>query len=313
MNLATVAPPAWTLPTTAAAATRAARWLARAWDDRSGERELAVSALVLARVCSLLEPVSASALDHMSAALVQRTPPSWGAGDLLSGLIAAGAALGRANPLAQSAATYVQLLADLEPEADGSNRTLLTLALHGADRVPASDAASATAAVDIRLLRSGRREDLERVLAAIETDTMFGLVKRSVAKPAATLLEGAAMASLRAYNLPLAMRLLRARLYVGPGNSLGLESGFEFLRLSQGEDGAFGDFDTALARMAARGDRNGELRIKLPVTLQALWTMAEIEDPSFRLLRVAFSGADALLACGGLRNADERADRVVQA
>ena len=121
------------------------------------------------------------------------------------------------------------------------------------------------------------------------------------------------MAAFRAYDLPLAMRLLRARLYVQHSRSLGVATGLDFVRSSQCPDGSFGDFETALARMAARGDPDGEFRLKLPITLQALWTMAEIEDPSFRLLRVVFAGVDAPSSCGGWHDADRRSDRGVQA
>ena len=297
----------------AVAAARAAHWLSTAWRDCPGDAVMAVDALALARICCLLDPDSAQVLHDLAGMLAQCATPAWSAADLLSGLIAAGTALCVPGTLALSAAEYVQLVGELRSEAEGANGVLVHLALHGGDPDALSKGPIADAPVDVGLLCSGRREDVARLLSLTETMTAFGSIKRSFGQPLAAMLEGAAMAALRAYDLPLAMRLLRSRVYVDGSRSLALATAFDFLRLCQCDDGSFGDFDTALAQMAARGERHGTCRIKLPVTWQALWTMAELEDPSFRLGRDAFAGVEALQLSERLRDADEGTDRVVQA
>jgi hypothetical protein len=298
------------LPITAEAASRAIEWLIEAWGARDDAAEFAIDALALARVCGLLNPGSSQTSDHVSLAIARGSAPAWGRASLLPSLIAAAAAV-RANGLARDATEYLRLLGELQDEANGANAALLRLALHGMESI--ASAPTETPALDVRLLRSGRRDDAARLLATIETATLFGAAQRPFAEPLAALLDGAAMAAFRAYDLPFAMRLLRARLYVQRGRSLGVATGFDFVLSSQCPDGSFGDFETALARMAARGEPSGELRLKLPITLQALWTMAEIEDPSFRLLYVIFAGADGPSPHGGWHDADGRSDRGVQA
>jgi hypothetical protein len=305
--------PAGRLPVVAAAASRAGQWLVDAWIKGAGDAELAIDALALARVCALLDPDSTQVLDRLIGTLGRGRAPAWGTGNLLPNLLAAGASLADAGGLAPGALEYVQQLNELQYEARGANAVLLRIALHGAENVPIAGAAPGETTFDIKLLSNGHREDVARLLSEIETATLFGLVTRQVEMPLTVLLEGTAMANLRAYDLPRAMRLLRARLYTQPGPSLGLATGFDFIRLSQCDDGTFGDFEAALTRMAARGDHDEGLRLKLPVTLQALWTMAEIENPSFRLVGAAFKGTDALLLRGGSYVADERSDRCVQA
>lgn len=304
---------AGTLPITAAAAARAADWLMTAWSRHADHAEFSIDALALAHLCSLLNPGSAQFLDDLTGTLTDGSPLQWGAGNLLPSLLAASAALRQANGSAQGAVEYLSLLDELLPEAEGANGALLWLALRGAADITPTATATLEQAAEPRMLRSGQRQDVGRLLSAIEAATMFGLVNCNFKPALAALLEGAAMAALRAYDLPLAMRLLRARVYVQPGRSLGLTTGIEFLWLSQCEDGGFGDFDTAVARLAMRGDQHGELRLKLPVTLQALWTMAEVEDPSFRLVRAAFSGPASPPLRRGSWNADTTSGRVVQA
>jgi hypothetical protein len=300
------------LPTTAAAASYAIEWLIEAWDTRDAA-EFAIDALALARVCGMLNPGLSQASDRISAAIARGPAPAWGRASLLPSLIAARAAVRAANGVAQDALQYLQLLNELQNEADGANRALLRLALHGTESIADTPQEASDTAFDFGLLRSGKRDDVARLLATIETATLFGMVKRHFAEPLAMLLDGAAMAAFRAYDLPLAMRLSRARLYVQRQRSLGVATGFDFVRSSQCPDGSFGDFEAALARMAARGDPDGELRLKLPITLQALWTMAEIEDPSFRLACVVFAGTDAPSPHEGWHDADGRSDRGIQA
>jgi hypothetical protein len=299
------------LPVTAAAVSRAIEWLIEAWDTREAT-EFAIDALALARVCGLLNPGALQASDRVSLAIARGPAPVWGRASLLPSLIAAAAAV-RANGLTQDAMEYLRLLGELQDEANGANGALLRLALHGTESITNTPKEASDTALDFGLLRSGKRDDVARLLATIETATLFGRVQRPFAEPLSALLDGAVIAAFRAYDLPLAMRLLRARLYVQRSRSLGVATGFDFVRLSQCPDGSFGDFETALARMAARGDPNGELRLKLPITLQALWTMAEIEDPSFRLLYVVFARTDGPSPHGGWHDADGRSDRGVQA
>lgn len=287
--------PSVSLSVTAAAAERAVAWLAQAWADRDDDDPgLAVDALALSHFCRLLCR-NASAIAEVENSIARAIPaPAWTASNLLTSLIAAVGVLREGNHVASSAAQYLRLLDELGPEnLDGANGVLVRVALHGADR-EVRMCARMGASIDMHMLR-GNSEQVRTFLANIEMSSAFGMRAVRAEPPVPILIEGAAIAALRAYDLPLGMRFLRAKQYVCERCSAGASVGFDFLQLSQCDDGSFGDYDTALAQMAARGDRNGPLQIKLPVTLQALWTMAELEDPAFRLVRSEFSGR-------GLRN-----------
>jgi hypothetical protein len=294
------------LSMTAAAADRAGSWLLRAWAEREvDDAALAVDALALSHVCRLLCGSMSAIADEVQSSVARSIPaPAWASSSLLTGLIAAVGVSCEGSGVTSGAEQYLQLLDELEPESlTGPNGVLLRIALHGAERA----AARTGAALDAhRLLATTGR--VREFLADIETSSAFGTTIIQVEPPVPILLEGAAVAALRTYDLPLGMRFLRARRYVHDRSSHGLSAGFDFVRSSQCDDGSFGDFDTALAQMAARGDRNAILRLKLPVTLQALWTMAELEEPAFRLIRSAFHGLDRAMSYDRMPDADRQTD-----
>jgi len=276
----------------AAAARSAIAWLARVdterWADDPG---VVVDALAVSRVCRLLCRDVGSLADTVGARIARACPtPIWTASNLLPGLIAATGALGVETVAARSAKEYLLMLEELQPASlKGPNDILVRMALHGADR--GASLAASIAVMPAAALLEGGPDQIRKLLAAIELSSAFGIKPIGVEPPVPILIEGAALAAFRAYDLPLGMRLLRAARYLCTGPSTGMSVGLDFLRFSQCDDGSFGDYDTALAQMAARGDPNGALHLKLPVTLQALWTMAELEDPSFRLVRSAFPRA----------------------
>jgi len=275
----------------AAAARRAIAWLAGVGADRCTEDAgVTVDALALSHVCRLLCRDVCDLADTFDASIARARPmPIWTASNLLTGLIAAAGAFGGETVTARSAKEYLLMLEELGPASlTGPNGVLVRMALYGEDRgirvpVPIAMMPDATQL-------QGGPDQVRKLLAAIELSSAFGMKTVSAEPPLPILIEGAALAALRAYDLPLGMRLLRAARYLCAEQSAGVSVGLEFLRFSQCDDGSIGDYDTALAQMAARSEPSGVLHLKLPVTLQALWTMAELEDPAFRLVRSAFPG-----------------------
>jgi hypothetical protein len=297
-----------TAPVTAAAAKRAGSWAAQAWADRDvDDAGLAVDSLALASLCRLLCEDAADEADAVEAAVALTVrSPAWAAANLLTSFIAAAEALRAGNDFAESAAQYLRLLDELGPEnVPAANGVLVRVALYGVDDI-ARIGAPVDGPPDARLLH-GLPDDTQKLLLDIETSSAFGLAPMRDQPPISILLDGAALAAFRVYDLPRGMRLLRARRYLNDGDSPGVSTGFEFLRLAQCDDGSFGDFETPIARMAARGDRNERLQLKLPVTLQALWTMAELEDPAFRLIRSALPAGGLIPFYKGGRDADHHA------
>jgi hypothetical protein len=242
---------------------------ATAPDDKT-----AIECLALAHLCRILDP-SPATLDAWRAIAGGARAPNWLASDLLTGLIAAAGALADAPPLAPGAADYVRLLAELDAtDSLPQNAALVQLALRG-------DPGVASAQTDALALERAPQDAcglavVAETASAIEVASRYGRVALACEPPLPILLEGASLAALRAYDLPLGMRVLRARRYLGAADTPGVAAAGEFLVSSQGCDGGFGDYESAVAAIAARGGGDGDAQLRLPVTLQALWTLAEI-------------------------------------
>ena len=267
--------------TVADAAVRTQAWLEGAL-RRDGYRPAWNTRLVAAaHLCDLiLRPHSAPRTHHL---LAQMGVLDFSAGDLVSNIIARSAVLAAPSPdrHVAEARRYGALLHEMRAAARGSNATLLDLCLS-----VEGDESGASECIAPVLLRSGQIEDIEMVLSGIEKTTRFGCRPVAGDLVMTALLDGAAIAALRRYELPLAFRCIRASHYYGCAGSLAARTGREFIRASQCEAGAFGDYESVLARYAEQPDL--WLRIKLPITFQALWTLAECEDSGFRLMQAAF-------------------------
>jgi hypothetical protein len=137
-------------------------------------------------------------------------------------------------------------------------------------------------------LRSGKMTDTIAVAQEIENRSAFGTVPIVVREPFGLFLQGAALSRFRVYDLPLALRLTRAAGYLCEQPSLALASCRKFLLSSQGGDGGFGDYTTALTVLERRGQRVAALRIRMAVTLYALWTLGELVRPDFRVVAELF-------------------------
>lgn len=269
-----------------APAERAAIWIARAWSERDeDDAALAVDALALGHLCRLLAPDAAAVVDELEEAVDRAiAQPAWPVANLMTALLAAAGAVREGSAFATSASEYLQLLGELhEGAARGPNDVLLRAAIHGA-----KDSRALGLHITVPGVHGGV-DEAHSALDAIEASSAFGTAPLHFAEPLPLLLEGAAIAAFRAYDLPRGMRLLRARSYVRTEPSPGLAAGLGFVRSAQCDDGSFGDYDTALAQMAALGERNAVLRLKTPVTMQALWTISELESPYFRLVDAALA------------------------
>jgi len=131
----------------------------------------------------------------------------------------------------------------------------------------------------------------ERLLGLISSTTEFG--QRTVALGAAgvwmkDLVLGFAMGALRKYELIAGCRWMRAACYLGMRGER-LEACVEFLRLHQRPEGPFGYYDTAEQLALVKLPKIPlpffiGTSINLPVTVECLWTLAEVTTP-WRLFR----------------------------
>jgi hypothetical protein len=159
--------------------------------------------------------------------------------------------------------------------------------LHRLGRVPKPKPASAAEVV--RFARALPLTDtgagLERFLGLIFSATEFGTGSTVTPPPAAwfnDMLLGFAIAALRRYDLIAGSRWLRAARYLGIGGEM-FEACRAFLRLHQRPEGPFGFFGaeerTLLQQLPkVRSSLFIETSLYLPVTVECLWTLAEVTN-----------------------------------
>jgi hypothetical protein len=273
------------------ASIRAAQWLSYSWDSSHKDSPvLAHGALALAEICTALNSDNVRLVETVIKDILAEDRLNFAATDLVTALVSAAPIIkADTSPAQSSLHVYLDLLGEIIPlSAQDANGLIARMALEGVAPMEA-DASAPLMEIDLSLLRSGRVEDTKRVLDRIEVETRFGTRAVRVRTPLPELMEGAGIHALSMYDLPLGMRCLRARCYLDGESPLAIETGADFLRLSQCSDGSFGDFEAAIRKMNRKyRQTEGELHIKLPVTFQSLWTLAEIEDHSFRLFRYVF-------------------------
>jgi hypothetical protein len=131
----------------------------------------------------------------------------------------------------------------------------------------------------------------EHLLGLISATTEFG--QRTVALGGARtwlrdLVLGFAMAALRKYELIAGCRWMRAACHLAMSGER-LEACVEFLRLHQRPEGPFGYYDTTVQQAVVKLPGIAApffigTSINLPVTVECLWTLAEVTTP-WRLFR----------------------------
>jgi hypothetical protein len=278
------------------ASVGAAHWLSHSWNSsHNASPVLALGALALAEICSALNSGSACLVETVIREILAEDKLNFAATDLVTALVSAAAIIkADTSPARSSLHTYLELLGEINSlSTQDANAVIVRMALKGV-ALTEDDACAPLLEIDLSLLRSGRVEDTKGVLERIEVETRFGTRAAHASAPLPELLEGAGIHALSMYDLPLGMRCLRARCYLDDESPLAIDAGVDFLRLSQCSDGSFGDFEAAIRKMSCKyRESEAELHMKLPVTFQSLWTLAEMEDPSFRLFRYVF-GAHGL-------------------
>jgi hypothetical protein len=273
------------LSTCRMSAEYALTFAANEW-ERSGESaQLAVGVLAIAAVAVVLG-ADATLARALAASVLTATPaPRFAEAPLFTALTAAVAAF-EVRGGGGFTSEYVELLSQhTDGSAGDTNALLLEFALHGA---PLERPVGVTLDISPALLSSGKPECVTSVVHTIETWSAYGTKPLRIDAPFAELPTGAALSKFRAYDLPLAMRLTRAVRYLTPETDAALAACAAFIRSSQGDDGGFGDYDTALATLARRGHTGVKSSIRCAVTLDALWTMAELVSPDCRVVRSLF-------------------------
>jgi len=271
-------------PENAAAST--AKWLQTIIGSRM-ETEHLTQAIALASVCAALNPKACDLLIQPAFWQAQNLRNfDFSASNIVNSLMAATFLQKIKGDLVTGASNYITLLNEVVPQSPtNANEAYVrtTLQNNTSDQIETEMVLD----IDLRHLRSGNNTKLKNVLDIIETHTRFGTLVISEQGPIGALLEGSAMQALSKYDLPLAFRALRACAYLGRAGSFVCDSGLDFIGLCQNANGVFGDFDTSVAKMRRdTSEGQPELSLYLSISLQALWTMAELSEVSGRPFRL---------------------------
>jgi hypothetical protein len=272
---------------TEAAALSSLEWV-KALDpaDRPGSN--AVPAIALVELIRRLAPTAQGPADACIATLLRSQHSlAWADCDLLPALIAARSVMRVAPEAAGTAEEYLSTARELAAP-DGTPGSVLVQLAAGASPGPADDVPCCDPPPP---LRHDAPDVAARFLSLVETASRFGTVPCGASEATCQLIEGGAISALRAYDLPLGMRLLRARTCLPDPRSPGLDEGLAFVGAMQRRDGSFGDVDLVLARMPAADRKAAPWRFGMAIAFQALWTMAQIERPEAPVVGRVFAGA----------------------
>ncbi|WP_271782271.1 hypothetical protein [Aquimarina algiphila] len=123
-------------------------------------------------------------------------------------------------------------------------------------------------------------ETLKKLMFKIELGSHFGMLHLKLPSGVLNYLEGAIIYFMKQYDLPMMMRCLRSLNYIASTHtSLAIKTGISFLKHQQTFDGSFGDYETSLSNIKDIKERTvQEMKIKTPISIQALWTLYELES-----------------------------------
>lgn len=195
------------------------------------------------------------------------------AGSLLSGLLVA-TEVRRRRAGSDLVRSYFAPLSELKPDLEAPTRGLVDAALgEGPGRE-----SSPSRRGDVMPVALDGAGDLDAALGLVEAETRFGLLPARLDPIDRILLEGEMIYAFQRKDVGLALRAMRALLYVEATDSLGFRSARTTLHALQWSDGTFGDYQRRAGDMRLLSGRVG-------LAFAVIWTMAEMEGDRFRLVR----------------------------
>ncbi len=211
--------------------------------------------------------------------LTRYSSVNYGQSDFVVALLASDY-VGSCNNASHQAACdqYRQLLAEIINDAEPLNNHQMQAFKAGIE----SDFRTSKAAHTVAA--STPKQDIsafvDRTLQAVETASCFGQSK-PVDQPWLNSQCDAIMVwATRRYDLPLALRSLRAKQYLDQSATLAVKTTQEFIALQQCADGSFGDYASCLQALTQKHHAQQaqiEFNIKIKLAIQVLWTAYEVD------------------------------------
>jgi hypothetical protein len=131
-------------------------------------------------------------------------------------------------------------------------------------------------------------QNITEISKYIEALTLFGKLKLMLQKHLSdhfsTIISTSTINSLRDYNLPLGLALMRTMRYINIHKTLAFKQTLNFIIWQQRHDGSFGYLAPEVSRLREADSNNDQvLSLYLPLTVSAMWTIAEAVEPRFLL------------------------------
>ncbi len=241
--------------------------------------EVVHRALALLQVCRMVDPAVIPATESLLVDLLERDL-AFAKPDLITGVLSA--LLAAAEGVTE-AATYLETLMALVDESAHEQAPSVVVRLVSGTLDGGTGMVTARS-VGQRWFRSGSRAGIDQLLGLIESEARFGTRPALVEEPLAAVVEGAALNAARNYDLLGMLRCLRACAYAGSQNGYGARIAADFLAASRCPSGSFGFYETPASIIRKRNvDSHPLLSVQLAVTMQSIWTLAELADPEWRL------------------------------
>ena len=256
------------------AASRLLPWLQSMPKDQDIQQRIQLLALL--RLCTLNNEVQASEFHQVAQTVLNYGPPlDYTKGDLLVTLLACDLAEEVGSPLqVKSAKQYTSFLKELWEEGVYPSNTDLLNSIFSKGK------AKQPQKITVRLERFTKNRDAEilKILEKVERSSSFGSVPIEADAYGILNIETMALRAIRNYDIPLAMRCIRSRLYLSTADSLLLRTSLAFIESQQCFDGSFGDFDADVLKVSTVEERNAILmKIKSVVSFQIMWTLLEFK------------------------------------
>lgn len=143
---------------------------------------------------------------------------------------------------------------------------------------------SAEITTGLPLWNYDKQGPVNTLLDEIEIKSCFGCKPIIAAAAMESKLEGLTMSAFKSYDIPLALRCLRARNYVAEERSFAIQTALCFLQYQFDDNGNFGDFEPAFELIDQPHQSCMIYNIKLTMAQQVIWTLYELEGKQNRVL-----------------------------
>lgn len=236
-----------------------------------------INVLALIRVCTITDDVIKDDFNKIAKQFLEEAPEiDYTKSDLLTTLLACDLVQEIGNSLqVKSAKRYLLLLKELWEEGIYKTNTDILKVIF--TEIKYNESCKITVRMD--RFNKNISNEVVKTLKRIERKSSYGLIQVDSDYFSVLKVESMAIRAQREYDIPLAMRCLRARNYLDFSDSLLMRTSMSFIESQQCYDGSFGDYDADVLQISNINERKLALfKIKTIVSFQIMWLLLELNQ-----------------------------------